>query len=65
MTSRFSNGKQIRSMPKYFSKINRGQFKQTEVVVTEPLAGATIIISPFIEDTTRLSLFTQSATIKE
>lgn len=40
-------------------------FKQTKEVITDPLAGVSITMLPFITDTTKLDLFMQLIHIKE
>src|SRR4030042_3072734 len=65
MTSIPLKGKQTKSTSKSRPNIDNGHFRHTREVVTEPLAGVSTTISPFIQDITRPNLETQSAAIKQ
>src|SRR4030065_1816920 len=65
MTSIPLKGKQTRSTSKSLPNIDNGHFRHTREVVTEPLAGVSTTISPFIQDITRPNLETQSTAIKQ
>src|SRR3954463_13031569 len=64
-TSNSFIGKQIKSTVKSLPKIHTGQFLQTKEVVTDPIAGKSITISPPKLDRTRPNLLTQSSAIKQ
>src|SRR4030065_1828438 len=58
-------GKQTKSTSKSRPNIDNGHIRHTGEVVTEPLAGVSTTISPFILDILRPNLEAQSAAIKQ